>query len=55
MIRRITSGHHAATLAGAIVNTLRVPLLELNGDRRAIAASPSCSHRLAHRQASKAR
>ncbi len=36
-----TSGHHAATLAGAIVNTLRVPLLVLNGDLRVIAASPA--------------
>ena len=35
-----TPGHHAATLAGAIVNTLRMPLLVLNGDLRVIAASP---------------
>ena len=35
--------HHAATLAGAIVNTLRVPLLVLDGDLRVIAASPSFS------------
>jgi PAS domain-containing protein len=40
-----TSGHHAATLAGAIVNTLRVPLLVLNGDLRVIAASPAFCQR----------
>jgi two-component sensor histidine kinase len=34
---------HAATLAAAIVNTLRVPLLVLNGDLRVITASPSFS------------
>jgi two-component sensor histidine kinase len=37
----VDPGHHAATLAGAIVNTLRVPLLVLNGNLRVIAASPS--------------
>jgi two-component sensor histidine kinase len=39
------SGDHAATLAGAIVNTLRVPLLVLNGDLRVIAASPAFCQR----------
>ena len=29
-----TSGHHAATLAGAIVNTLRVPLLKVYARKR---------------------
>ena len=45
MIGKITSNatRHAATLAGAIVNTLRVPLLVLDGDLRVIAASPSFS------------
>lgn len=45
MIRKTTANaaHHAATLAGAIVNTLRVPLLVLDGNLRVIAASPSFS------------
>jgi two-component sensor histidine kinase len=45
MTGRITSdsGISQATLAGAIVNTLRVPLLVLNGDLRVITASPSFS------------
>jgi hypothetical protein len=45
MTGEITSdpGHHAATLAAAIVNTLRVPLLALNGDLQVIAISPSFS------------
>ena len=39
----VNADHRAATLAGAILNTLRVPLLVLNGDLRVIAASPSFS------------
>ena len=34
-------GHHAATLGSAIVNTIRLPLLVLNGEMRVIAVSPS--------------
>jgi len=36
-------GHHAATLGSAIVNTIRLPLLVLNGEMRVIALSPSFS------------
>jgi len=45
MTGEITSepGHHAATLGSAIVNTIRLPLLVLNGEMRVIALSPSFS------------
>ena len=45
MTGAITSapGHHAATLGSAIVNTIRLPLLVLNGEMRVIALSPSFS------------
>jgi PAS domain-containing protein len=36
-------GHHAPTLGSAIVNTIRLPLLVLNGEMRVIALSPSFS------------
>jgi len=36
-------GHHAATLGSAIVNTIRLPLLVLDGEMRVIALSPSFS------------
>ena len=36
-------GHHAATLGSAIVNTIRLPLLVLNGEMQVIALSPSFS------------